>query len=121
MSSLYENIGGEKAVDAAVALFYEKIMADDRVNQFFDGKDMNQQKKMQKDFLTYAFGGPNNYNGRAMRAAHKAPAANGLNNGHFDAVMELLGATLTELGLPQEHITAAAEIAESVRSDVLQH
>ena len=38
--SLYERIGGEKAVSAAVGVFYEKVLADDRVNHFFTNMDM---------------------------------------------------------------------------------
>ena len=33
--SLFERIGGAKAVDTAVELFYEKILADCRINHFF--------------------------------------------------------------------------------------
>ena len=39
--SLFERIGGEGAVDAAVDLFYTKILADDRVKSFFTQTDMN--------------------------------------------------------------------------------
>ena len=34
MPTLYERIGGEKAIDAAVDLFYKKVMADNRINRF---------------------------------------------------------------------------------------
>lgn len=34
MASLYERIGGEAAVDAAVDIFYRKVLSDDRVNGF---------------------------------------------------------------------------------------
>jgi hemoglobin len=43
----------------------------------------------------------------------------GLNDSHFDAVMENLGATLKELNVPDELIAKAAAIAESTRNDVL--
>ncbi len=33
--SLYERIGGQKAIDAAVDIFFDKVLADDRVKQFF--------------------------------------------------------------------------------------
>lgn len=117
--SLFERLGGDKAVDAAVDLFYSKVLADDRINYFFKDTDMEKQKRMQKSFLTMAFGGPNNYSGRGMRAAHEKAVADGLNDSHFDAVMENLGATLTELGVAGDDIAEAAKIAESVRADVL--
>lgn len=114
--SLYERIGGEPAVDAAVDLFYRKVLADDRINQFFDTVDMDGQRAKQKAFLTFAFGGPNAYSGRDMRAAH---ASMSLTEGHFNAVMENLGATLKELQVPDDLIGEAAAIATSVKADVL--
>jgi len=120
MSTLYEKIGGEPAVDAAVDLFYQKVLADERIKHFFEGVDMEKQHRMQKGFLTFAFGGPNSYNGKNMAAAHrKLVEEKGLDDSHFDAVMEDLGATLVELGVPNELITEAAGIAESVRDAVL--
>jgi len=117
--SLYDRIGGEAAVDAAVDIFYRKVLADDRINQFFEGVDMDKQAAKQKAFLTMAFGGPNHYTGEDMRKGHAHLVEKGLNASHFDAVMENLGATLTELGVPDELIGEAAAIAESTRADVL--
>ena len=117
--SLYEKIGGEAAVNAAVDLFYRKVLADTRINHFFTSTDMARQHAKQKAFLTMALGGPHNYTGKDMRAAHANLVVNGLNDSHFDAVMEHLGATLTELGVPAELIGQAAAIAESTRNDVL--
>jgi hemoglobin len=117
--SLYEQLGGEAAVDAAVDIFYRKVLADDRINKFFEDVDMERQAAKQKSFLTVAFGGPNNYTGKDMRDGHAHLVARGLNDSHFDAVMEHLGATLKELNVPDELIAKAAAIAESTRNDVL--
>lgn len=118
--SLYEQIGGEPAVDAAVDLFYVKVLADDRINHFFEDVDMKGQAKHQKLFLTFAFGGLPSYPGKNMQAAHQKFVDNyGLNDSHFDAVLENLGETLTELGVPDHLIAKAAAITESLRSDVL--
>ena len=95
--SLYEQIGGDAAVNAAVDVFYRKVLSDDRINQFFEGVDMEKQAAKQKAFLTMAFGGPHNYTGKAMREGHAHLVERGLNDSHFDAVMENLGATLKEL------------------------
>ncbi len=117
--SLYDKIGGEAAVDAAVDIFYRKVLADDRISKYFEGIDMETQAAKQKAFLTMAFGGPNSYTGMDMREGHAHLVKNGLNDSHFDAVMENLGATLSELNVPAELIAEAAAIAESTRNDVL--
>ncbi|MBE9563816.1 MAG: group 1 truncated hemoglobin [Proteobacteria bacterium] len=119
MSSLFERIGGEPAVDAAVEIFYRKVLADDRVNEFFDNADMEQQINKQKGFLTMVFDGPNNYKGKDMREGHKHLVARGLNDSHVDTIIELLGTTLQELNVAAEDIQAIADIANSVRDDVL--
>ena len=117
--TLFDKIGGEAAVDAAVDIFYRKVLADDTINKFFDGVDMETQAAKQKAFLTMAFGGPHSYTGKDMRLGHAHLVEKGLNGSHFDAVMENLGATLTELGVPGDLIGEAAAIAESTRNDVL--
>lgn len=117
--SLYEQLGGQAAVEAAVDSFYRKVLADDRVSHFFEGTDMDRQIAKQKAFLTMAFGGPHNYSGRDMRTAHAPLVAKGLNDSHVDAIIELLGATLRELGVGEDLIGKVAAIAESTRKDVL--
>lgn len=114
--SVYEKIGGDAAVNAAVDIFYRKVLADDRISKFFDTVDMEAQHAKQKAFLTMAFGGPNNYTGKDMREAHKHM---NLTEEHFGAVAEALVATLKELDVPQEYIDEIVAIALSVKDDVL--
>jgi hemoglobin len=118
-ATLYERIGGEAAVNAAVELFYRKVLSDYRINRFFGKTNMEEQINKQKAFFTMAFGGPNTYTGGDMRSVHARLVKMGLNDSHFDAVMEHLGVTLTELGVPGDLIGEAAAIAESTRKDVL--
>lgn len=117
--SLYEQLGGEPAVNAAVDIFYRKMLADDRVSRFFDDVDMDNQAAKQKAFLTMVFGGPSNYTGKDMYEGHKHLLKMGLDDSHVDAVIENLGTTLKELGVKDELITQVAGIANSVRDDVL--
>ena len=119
MTSLYERLGGEAAVDAAVERFYGRVLADDRIRHFFDGVDMAAQSKKQKAFLTVALGGPNRYTGRGMAHAHRSLVERGLDDSHFDAVVENLGATLKDLGVSDGDIAEAASIVESTREQVL--
>lgn len=119
-TSLYAQLGGEAAVNAAVDIFYRKVLSDHRINRFFDNTDIEKQAAKQKSFLTMAFGGPNNYNGADMRQAHAHLVKKlGLDDSHFDAVMEHLTSTLVELSVPQNLIDQVAAIAESTRNDVL--
>jgi hemoglobin len=118
-TTLYEQLGGAPAVDAAVDVFYRKVLSDDRVSHFFDDVDMDRQIAKQKSFLTMVFGGPVAYTGKDMRAAHTHLVARGLNDSHVDAVIELLGESLREVGAPESLITQVASIAESARADVL--
>jgi methyl-accepting chemotaxis protein len=117
--SLFDRIGGKGAVDAAVGVFYEKVMTDFSLKPFFDGVDMNRQKGKMKIFLTYAFGGTPNYSGKSMRDAHKHLVQKGMNESHFNKVMEHLGNTLKELNVPGNLIQEAAAIALSTKNDVL--
>lgn len=117
--SLYERLGGEPAVNAAVDIFYKKVLADSLLAPFFDATDIPAQIKKQKQFLTFAFGGPSIYHGKGLRNAHKSSVERGMNGTHFDRVMGHLGATLTELKVPANLIAEAAAIAESTRKDVL--
>jgi hemoglobin len=80
---------------------------------------MDKQIVKQKAFFTMAFGDPNTYTGEDMRKGHAHLVKMGLDDSHFDAVMEHLGATLTELNVPADLISEAAAIAESTRNDVL--
>ena len=117
--SLYEDLGGAKALNAVVDSFYEKVLKDDRVKGFFDAADMERQAKKQKAFLAFAFGGPNNYTGKKLSDGHAHLVARGLNDSHVDAIIEILGSTLKEFDVPNEKIMEAAAVAESVRDAVL--
>ncbi len=119
MLSLYDELGGASAVEAAVDIFYRKVLSDDRISRFFEGVDMERQAAKQKGFLTMVFGGPNNYTGKDMRTGHTHLVKMGLNDSHVDAVIEDLAETLRELGVNDERIAQVAAIANSVRDDVL--
>ncbi len=119
MPTLFDRIGGANAVKAAVDIFYAKVLADTRIAHFFQGVDMVGQASKQRAFLIMAFGGPNTYTGADMHRGHAKLVERGLDDSHFDAVVENLAATLGELGVGAGEISEVAAIAESVRADVL--
>jgi hemoglobin len=117
--SLYERIGGEAAVMAAVQRFYEKVLADERTRRFFEGLNMTAQTEKQVAFMTWAFGGPVENRGRDLRTAHAKLVQSGLGDREFDAVAQHLQATLEELGVERALIAEAMAIVGGTRSEVL--
>ncbi len=116
--SLLHRLGGEDAVNAAVDLFYKKVLADDTINSYFKHTNMQSQAVKQKMFLAHVFGGSNNYNGKSLRSAHKHMK---LENKHFEAVAKHLLATLHEL---EVHTDVIAEVALTIyksKDDVLNN
>lgn len=95
------------------------MLIDPELKPFFVGVDMERQKKKQKAFLTYAFGGAPNYSGKNLREAHKRLLDMGMNSIHFDAVIDHLENTLKELNVADELIQEVARISMSTRNDVL--
>lgn len=119
MSSLYERIGGAKALDPVVDHFYGLVLADDKINGFFDKTDMVRQRYKQKAFLAFAFGGPVKFDGASMAKGHQHLVVRGLNDSHVDAVAGHLVATLKHFAVDQSLIDEVIAVVESVRDDVL--
>lgn len=118
-TTLFEQLGGAAAVDAAVDIFYRKVLEDYRVYRFFDNSNMEEQIAKQKAFLTMVFGGPNDYQGKDLRTAHAKLLKLGLSDSHFNIIIEHLTATLAELSVPPALISQVIALAESTRTDVL--
>jgi hemoglobin len=119
-NSLFEQLGGMQAVDVAVNVFYAHVMNDERINYFFRWVDMETQSYKMKTFLAYAFGAPINFSGKSLKESHSHLVKAGLNDEHFDAVIENLIATLRELGIAEALIEQVGKIAESTRDDILR-
>ena len=118
-ASLYQRVGGENAVLAAATLFYDKVLADPELAPFFAGLDMEQQVRKQVAFMSWAFGGPERYQYRALREAHAGLRFQGLANRHFDLVAQYLNATLQELGVAPDLIAEPLGIVEGTRAQIV--
>lgn len=114
--SLFDRIGGMPSVNAAVDIFYAKVIQDERINHFFRHIDMTRQSGKLKAFLAYAFGAPMQYNGKSMRAAHQHMH---LTETHFNAVAGHLVETLVELKVSKDLIDEVVAIALKTKNDVL--
>ncbi len=114
--TLYETLGGEAAFETAVEIFYNKVLSDDLIKDYFAETNMTQQKKHQKNFLMMACGGPNLYQGKDMRSAH---IKMNLQDVHFDAVVNHLVSTLKELNVNADAIQQVVAKVETLRNEIL--
>ncbi|MFI5845272.1 group 1 truncated hemoglobin [Catenuloplanes sp. NPDC051500] len=114
--TLYESIGGETAVRAAVDEFYRRVVTDPDLAAYFADVDLARLKAHQRAFLTAAVGGPTAYQGRSMAEAH---AGLGITGAAFDAVVAHLVATLTRLNVPTTEIAQIATALGPLRDDIV--
>ena len=113
--TLYEQLGGEPAIDATVNAFYKLVLKDPLLAPFFEHTDMKKQHRMQKQFLNHVFGGKP-YNGQNMRKAH---AKLNLKDEHFDRVAELLAQAMLSLGVKQDLVDQVIAVAATTKNDIL--
>ncbi len=117
--SLYQRIGGHKTMNAAVDVFYRKVLDDPTIRYFFEDVDLDLQRAKQKRFLSMVCGGPHQFTCKQMREAHAHLLALGLNDQHFDHVIDHLKASLEACGVEPADMAIISEVAESFRDDVL--
>lgn len=99
LDPLYEVLGGEAPLEAAVELLYDKILRDPELAPFFADVVMSRHTVYVRAFLRGALGGPDTYRGPAIEKAH---AHLGITDHHFDLVAGHLVAVLQELGVPTD-------------------
>jgi hemoglobin len=116
-TSVFAALGGEPAIDAAVELFYDKILADPELAPFFARVRIERQKSQMRAFLATALGGPDAYRGRDMEAAHRRHA---ITDHHFDLVAGHLVATLVELGIDEDLVGQVVAVVGPLRADVVR-
>jgi hemoglobin len=114
--SLYERLGQEHGIRAAVDDFYERVLADPELVSYFDGVDMRRLRGHQTALLVQVTGGPAGYAGRDLAAAHDHL---GITPQDFDRVVGHLVATLTDLGVQEEDIAAVGAALTAHRDDVV--
>jgi truncated hemoglobin YjbI len=115
-TTLFERLGGQVSIDAAVDRFYELVCADPELAPFFDRVDMRRQRSHQRAFLAMALGGPRAYTGRRLGDAHRHLA---IGDRHVDLVAGHLAAVLVELGVDADLVDEVVRAVDGLRADVL--
>ena len=114
--TLFDQLGGQPALEGACFLFYERIMKDTRINHYFENVDISKQQKKMVGFMTHAFGGKPQEGGVNLRRSH---AKYHLSDEDFDIVAGHLSDTLDELGVQEPQKQEVLAIVGSTRDEVL--
>lgn len=118
--TLFDRIGGEDAIAAAVEIFYGKVLEDPLLASYFDRMEIKQQVNKMISFMSWAFGGPMEYRGLDLTLAHKdLVLQQGLGDQHFDAIAHHLQSTLNELGVSDELAAEVMSLIGGTRNQVL--
>jgi hemoglobin len=114
-ASIYMQLGAPAIADVIVT-FYKMMMGDPSIAPYFADYDVEEIMSHQHAFLCVATGGPVDYIGRSIRAAH---GQLGISNEHFDRMTEHLSAALAGAGVPGElHGSIMAKV-EAFRGHVV--
>ncbi len=121
--SLYDRIGGEAAVKKVVDEFVAKAAANPKVNFLRDGKFQASDafvltlKGHLVAFMSQAFGGPQKYTGRTMKASHQGM---GITQAEFNALAADLQAVLVANKVPKAEMDEIMKIAASTAPDIVE-
>ena len=114
--SHYDDLGGEAPLRAILRDFYGRVFADPMIGYLFVGQDPARLAELEFQLTAKILGGPVQYTGRGMRAAH---AAHAIRRGHFHRRNQLLLDTLTAHGAPPAVIEAWMRHARALERAVL--
>ncbi|WP_122089481.1 group I truncated hemoglobin [Halalkalicoccus subterraneus] len=114
--TLYDRLGGEDSIEAVVKQFYGYVMDDDLVNGYFEDVDMQQQVAHQTQFISSVTGGPVEYTGADMRAAHEGM---GITTEEFDAIAKHLDTALKDFDVPETEREAVLDEVASYEDDIV--
>lgn len=116
--SYLEKIGGEAALEAFLEAFCERILADDALMVFFRGVNIDKYKEHQTKFMRLALNQtpqaidqPRSLS-KEVRHSHLRFFEMGLNETHFDRVVEHMAKAMQEVQVRDRYI-------DEIRSKVL--
>mmetsp|Transcript_13552 Transcript_13552/g.13288 ORF Transcript_13552/g.13288 Transcript_13552/m.13288 type:complete len:120 (+) Transcript_13552:12-371(+) len=112
--SLYDRLGGKAAIDAVVDGMYAGIFTDAELTDFFKKTDKERQKEMQRKFLTTATGGPQEYDGKNMKDAHKG---RGITEKEFNLVAGHVVKAMKDLNVSEALIGEVTTLLMTLKDD----
>lgn len=120
--TLYDRLGGKKAITAVVDEFVGRVAADTRINGFFkataaDPARLAKFKENLVDQICQASGGPCKYKGKDMKTAH---AGMGISTADFNALVEDLVGALDKFKVAEADKNQLLGVLGPMKSDIVE-
>jgi len=118
--SLYERVGGYKALAAVVDDFIGRLVGDPRFLKFFDGHSTDSQKRIRQhivDQFCEATGGPCIYTGRDMKTSHTGLK---ISEEDWEAAAKHLTASLDKFKVPKTEKDEILTFVTSLKKDIVE-
>ena len=115
--SLYQRLGGKKAIAAVVDDFVGNVARDKRINRFFAKTDIPRLKRRLVEQICMGSGGPCTYRGGSMKAVHKGLR---IRNRDFNALVQDLGKSLKKFKVPAREQKELVALLAPMRRDIVE-
>jgi len=116
MQTLFDKYGGFATVSKIVREFYRGVLQSPSLRPFFEGANMERIIDHQTKLIAHVLGGPAEYTGRELGAAHTHLKITGA---AFAEVAEILQETLEDAGMADEDIATVMGIVGGTRGSVV--
>ena len=119
-ASLKEQLGGDEAIQNAVDILTEKLMADPRINYFLFGVSRADQGDKHKSFLTVALRGEGEEADSLpdVRKTFGDFLDKGFKDRHFDLMFDHLRDSLKQMDIADELSEAVIKASNSIRQSL---
>lgn len=114
--TLYDQLGGKESIRALMDDFVTRVAADPRIGDQFKNTDAKRLASQLTDQVCEATGGPCKYVGLDMKAAH---AGMTITKAHFNALVEVLIASMNAKGVPFDKQTDILALLAPMHRDVI--
>ena len=101
MALMLDKYGGVATVHAVVEKFYDRVLDEDSLADFFTNTDMEALVAHQTKFISSLMGGPGQVSDRHLRDAHQPL---GISDADFSLIAQILQETLADSGVAEDDV-----------------
>lgn len=115
--SLFEKYGGIETVSKVVNELYDELEQNEITAPYFENSDIRALMNHQITFLSQVLGGPQQYSGKAMNAAHTGMK---ISEEAFFEVANTVKNILEDNGVEDDDVASIIALLASLKDDIVE-